>query len=50
MQGAEREVMSSRTELLAGMPVFGGLAQSTLTLISDQAEPVSMPAGGSFLS
>ena len=40
--------MKERYELLAAMPVFGGLDSATIELLTDLAEPVAVAAGEHF--
>ncbi|MEP5765184.1 MAG: Crp/Fnr family transcriptional regulator [Halieaceae bacterium] len=40
--------MEERLELLAAMPVFGGLNAETIALLTELAEPISVPAGEHF--
>jgi CRP-like cAMP-binding protein len=40
--------MKDRFELLAAMPVFGGLNATTIELLTDLAQPIMVPAGKHF--
>lgn len=40
--------MNDRFELLAAMPVFGGLDEATLQVLTELAEPVTVPKGEYF--